>query len=993
MKTKSSFFIRWILILGMAIGNVILVGPVEAAPTSTQPASLRLQTTSTGDEDFLIILPFKVPQPQEISPSSRPAPKHKYLSEIVYGQIKPIQAELERMQTEGWITGFDVRPELYGVVVHGLTQEGLQRLYTLPDIGNVLPKDRQSETCAEATAEALVRQVEVMSQSLRHRETMPVAGDLTAQTITPQTTNPSIEVEYYSNGYGYISGQTNPGIKVNLRVLRAGNVIATDSTTSSSLNGWYSFYPEWRSCPISGYTWTLQPGDMVEVTAGGRKVTTTVAPLVAWADPNTNQVSGKTEPGRTIKMYLWYYPETPCSEERVESTVRADSSGNFASPVGVDFDGLAYGYVVAQDSNGNGTTRNFYAYHLEVDTTENSFSGSIKPGVNFSLTLKRGENILETYTGVSDPDDGYFYGSLSQSFEPGDLLQLSGDGITLQSSIAPLSNLNLDSDADQIGGKTAAGYRIQGNFRQPFFYSEVVTGCERYDACTYSVSGSAGDFSLNPAKDVVRGDLIELRIIDTLGNSQFYSLRVPVIGIDISEPDNYRVLGAWSAANTLLTITHSDSSGNEKETIYANPDSWNKEFSVPLSDPLASGDVIRVSDGNTSLEMSVPSPLPTASLKNNLNRLTGSAPAGSHVLAELYDYQPAGDYFYVTCKEADMGPSTAFSLQFDNTKIGGNDFAKTWIRLPVSESLVRINRYAFTVLHWVGYRWVNFYYEPGQTIRAKWYRGSTLKGDEQTTLSNSWGAVTFNEPPLPGDRLEVTSNDGQSANLTVPNLTINLDPTNNRIYGKSVPNSPVVVDLQRWASGSYMYRQRVQANSGGDYSASFSNLYWWDCSPTRVDHRCATGRIIYYTPDGHAFYRGSPSPKPASEDSYEEDNDLGSAKPYSTVQTHTFHNEGDVDWVSFTVPEGDVNRVMYRIDTLNEGWDVNTIITLYDAVGNQILEEFGYGKGISWLPQAAGTYYVKISPSSQYSTAHCDAYYDLLILAIRAEVYLPLVRR
>ncbi len=79
---------------------------------------------------------------------------------------------------------------------------------------------------------------------------------------------------------------------------------------------------------------------------------------------------------------------------------------------------------------------------------------------------------------------------------------------------------------------------------------------------------------------------------------------------------------------------------------------------------------------------------------------------------------------------------------------------------------------------------------------------------------------------------------------------------------------------------------------------------------------------------------------------------------HAAVQTHTFHIEGDEDWArSPCQPKMWVN-VVYRIDTVNKGWDVDTVITLYDNNGNQIS---GSLRLVGWnllVPQTAGKYYV-----------------------------------
>jgi hypothetical protein len=99
------------------------------------------------------------------------------------------------------------------------------------------------------------------------------------------------------------------------------------------------------------------------------------------------------------------------------------------------------------------------------------------------------------------------------------------------------------------------------------------------------------------------------------------------------------------------------------------------------------------------------------------------------------------------------------------------------------------------------------------------------------------------------------------------------------------------------------------------------------------------------------------------------------------------------------VPAADVtNGVSYRINTFNLGWGMATRVRLYDAGMNLRNEWWGYeyrGRGVSalWTPTAAGRYYLEIIPPGSYYTTYCDARYDLLILPVRARVYLPLVLR
>lgn len=985
MKTKFLLLLRWLLVLSVAIGFMAPPGSVEAAFTSTSSASPPPQTPPPQDENVLILLPYSAPQPQELALFRKTASRHEWLADTVYARTKPLQAELRQLQEQGLIGGFEVRPEWYGVVVHGLSQEAARRLQALPGIAGVFPESAEAKTCAEATASALVQQSEALRQSLERRAAMQAAGDLTAQ-----ATNPSIEVSYYSDGYGWVDGSTFPNVTVTLRILRGSTVVATDTTTSDS-DGWYYFWPDWLNCPTSGYTWSLQPGDVVEVSAGGRTVSTVVAYLVGWADPQTDRVSGRTDPGRTVEINLWYYPDSPCSGYEVEKTLSADGNGNFTADMGVDFDGWAGGIITARDANGNGTYRYFSAYYLEVDTRWNEIYFYLQPGVSYVATLKRGGSTLETYSGTTNPYEGDAWVYFGGDFQPDDVLEVSGGGVSLQYTIAPLTNITLDPAANQVSGNTAASRRVRGYFRKSTYY-DIITACDWDNACTSVVSDDSGAFTLNPAWNLVRGDSVGLHLLDSQGNAQYHFLRVPVIGVDLSNPGQQpEVRVAWSTS-TVLTITHLNWGGSVVNTysigVYPH---WGNEGWSYLNEPVYPGDRIRVSDGSTSLEMSLPDPLPTASLKNNLQRLVvTNAPSNSYLLAELYDFRFEDYNSYYYCRESSL--SGSINLQFGDAKIGGWDLANAWIRLP-EEHLIRIQRRPFMVNHWIGSPVIDITYEFGRVVTVKRWRGSTLLDNMTINPISEFTGVLFSSEVLKGDRLVITTDDGQSADLTVPELTINLDKANNRIYGKSVPNRPIAVQLQRWVRGYYVLNRFVNADSAGNYSATFNGLNWWDCSPARLDHRCAAGGIDYATADGHVFQLDSPSPSPAPTDAYEDDNDRSRASAYAGIQTHTFHVESDEDWVSFTVPPQDVDNVIYRIATLNEGWEVDTVIDLYDAGGTHILTGYGWWDGVYWIPPAAGTYYVKVSPYSDYSTAHCDAYYDLLVLPIRAEVYLPLVRR
>ncbi|MBI4769771.1 MAG: hypothetical protein HY784_04980, partial [Chloroflexi bacterium] len=100
------------------------------------------------------------------------------------------------------------------------------------------------------------------------------------------------------------------------------------------------------------------------------------------------------------------------------------------------------------------------------------------------------------------------------------------------------------------------------------------------------------------------------------------------------------------------------------------------------------------------------------------------------------------------------------------------------------------------------------------------------------------------------------------------------------------------------------------------------------------------------------------------------------------------------------VPAEDItNTVPYLIQTFNLGWGMGTKVEVYTdtnqitPVAEAIGYEYNRGARLSWTPTAEGVYYLKISPPSSNYAAYCDAVYDVLIMAVRVQVYLPMVQR
>jgi len=287
----------------------------------------------------------------------------------------------------------------------------LEEFSRLQDVAAVSPLKDELPVCAAAAAQALPEQVLGLS-----RMAAEATSRLQATGLGVQATDPSIYV-YASPGSDWtsVSGQTTPNIAVTMRILRGGRVIATESTTSY-IYGYYDFYPNWHQCPTYGYDWTLRPGDVVEVTAHGSTVSTIVANLSAWVDPVADTVTGTTDPGRSIEIWLYDYGSDPCRSPGYNQIASVDASGNFSADFTsqVDFDRRARSSIYARDANGNSTNVSFHAYRISGYFDDDYFYGYLKPEVDFSATLSRTGSIVSTYSGKSRAN-GYYYGYFTQT--------------------------------------------------------------------------------------------------------------------------------------------------------------------------------------------------------------------------------------------------------------------------------------------------------------------------------------------------------------------------------------------------------------------------------------------------------------------------------------------------------------------------------------------------------------------------------------------------
>lgn len=984
------FAISVVLLAGIFALTFIFTRPTAATQTETQGSiNLIYNDQSAKTTDYLVTLPIAHLEPDDIPPDLEPDQAVEYARDLVYQQAQPLLNELKRLRAEGHITGYQVQPELNGVVITGLTENANEELLRLQGVESVMPFAQEPPVCAVATAKALSRQV----LRLSHANSQIASQRLLVNTF-PQATDPSIRVEFPFYEGGYVYGYTTESTTVALRVIRGGQVISSLSTTSSS-SGYYYFESSWHSCPTPGYDWTLQPGDVVEVTAHGNTVSTVVAYLRGWVDPVVNTVAGKTDPGRSVDINLYNYPDPCSSSGGFYQTVLPDAGGNFYADFNamVDFNRLAYAYIYARDSNDNYTYYWFYAYRINGYFNDNYSYGYLAPEADFTATLSRGGNVISTFTGKSDPDNDY-YSYFTDTVKAEDIINVYSAGISIQTTVPGL-DVAINPTTNWVSGATSANRTIRvRSYKRD--YGNVTTTCS-YDSNTVcTTTDGTGTFSLDTGLDLVRGDYVYFYVYDAEGN-YFYGLRsVPAIIADLTYDE---AAGYWGNPVTdYLTVTLKTSGGVIKEVddeVWV--DSWDGDFDTWFSLPINATDIIEVTDKLVTETMTVQNL--TSRLNSSSDTLTGNAGNGQ-LLAELWDYLPSSSEWDYYCGETAVSTGV-YDLTFAGSQIGGQDYADVWNAGSDGHYTYR-DAYAFTVNVEKEGTYVSGESEtPFTPIDVTLYRSGTPISVFTTTASSSGyfeGVLGGGEKISQGDNVLVHTGDGINATVPVPELTLNLDRANNLIYGRSPANQPIETELVkygRWGWDDSLYLEAI-ADSLGNYRADYSGRYWDDCSEVDFGSPCIQPILNYFNEAGYRIWMEGPEPQIGA-DIYESDDTSGTAKPYLGLQSHSFHSITDTDWISFTVSSQDVaDQIPFLIATYNVGEGMATYLALYDTNGTTLLAyKYGYGSGaeIIWTPTSTGTYFVQVSPPSQSYTTYCDAVYDLLIVRNPKVIFMPLTVR
>jgi hypothetical protein len=878
--------------------------------------------------------------------------------------FRTLHPRLLDLQASGAVEDFTWLPDAHAIRVQGATAETLDALRGLDGVLEVQPATARILSCARRAVAGFAASEEMR----RHI-------NLSAVPAASEATNPTIFVNLR---YGYIFGTTDPHVPVTVTIKSASGVAKGTRFTVSLHDGSYSSYD------LSLCT-NLIPGDVVEVRAGASRVaSTTVVPITAEINPTADTVFGNTAASRSVDVRL-LQEQNSCSAVETIRTVTSNVSGaytaNFAGAV--DIKRYARAEIWVYDRNRNATLLPISAPHIEV-SMYGGVDVTLRPDRTITATLRSGSTVIATETEMTD-----HWGDASFSFSPrpapGNTIQVTDGGMTIIYQMVPFSLTQVNLGANQFTLQTAGNRRVRVSTR---------TLSSRFCAddfdCRVVTSDGAGNVNVNlgSSLDLGRGDEISANIYDAEGNWQ-EGERHPGY-VEVARQDK-SVSGFWEQIKANLTILLRDSGGAvkaSKTTTSAEADG--SFFTTFSASNIAVGDRFEV--GNGVLTYTVPVVNLTVFANEVTDFVSGQAPNNGPLLVQTllgcWQGNASGMNYNArlkTATNADVDLKAGDSVSTFYTDSNGHQNV-------VDTHVPQINAI-------IGTGNVNGYIREASTPLTVTLRsqGGSIKATQVVTSTTSdFYVVNLGVNVAVSDKIEVQPRGGSMFSLTVPNLTVLLDPPGNRVYGQTLPHTPVLVSLSQ--GFSFLGSDSTTSDGAGNYSVSFAGKLTFDCLPIQVG-TCSRAMASFFTPDGHGISRQSAPPPDVTPDAYEQDDSKATAKAYTGgLQHRTFDTETfvDQDWVKFTVGAADVGK-LYIIETLNNGPLGDTILTLYDTDGfTELVTAGDYGgplpAQIRWRFEAAGTYYVQITPGTFFGPgSSCGATYDLFIS--NRHVFMPLVHK
>ena len=251
--------------------------------------------------------------------------------------------------------------------------------------------------------------------------------------------------------------------------------------------------------------------------------------------------------------------------------------------------------------------------------------------------------------------------------------------------------------------------------------------------------------------------------------------------------ETYNSVQGYTDPEAYVDIVLKDNGGNVKDTQYTYADMDGFYYTYFYTDTIP-GDIIEVTANYTQTNSFTVDNL-TGKVDHINNRVTGTAPAGRDMVANLYQNRASCESEY---DFQDFSSGTgSFNVTFPSiTDIIRGAYTYIWC-YDANGNATAITRYApvLWVDHWM--RKIFGYVQPYATYTAVLKNSSggiketvsgTANSDEYYYDSDGYYWAQFTKPFVPGDWIEVTSS-GETMTMPIVNLTGNVDATTDTVYG------------------------------------------------------------------------------------------------------------------------------------------------------------------------------------------------------------------
>ena len=663
-----------------------------------------------------------------------------------------------------------------------------------------------------------------------------------------QMVSPGVTVDLFQHS---VWGKVGPGQIVT--ITGTGDVYGAAQADATG----FFWTPLWDGA--AGARTEIAVGDPLSVYVDGAPRATITPPAISGAvDPLLDQVYGKVigDGGGTV---------VTATVKGHQATDATDSSGEFSIDfIGIlDLDAEDWADVDVADG-GRVRARLFPVDHLVVNSYD-SLEGYVQPGQIVTATVYTGTTSVKIELSTfASADDGWYAMQPGVPIDPGDLVEVDlGAGNVISTIVAGLS-LEVEPGIGEVSGNAPTGEQVTVAFWR------WVDNENRYFAYSTTASGDAYSVQSDALVDWPE-PWVHVTVSDENGNETWLFGGAPFLNVNADWDDAWARVDAGGVPVTATLHTGSETytwNGGSHPIYRA---AWGIWFDGGMGNPvdIEAGHVITVETSTWTGSMTVADV--ALGFDVVADEVRGEAPAGHGTLV-AYQRQSSrypingsagqtvtiASPFAVALADFDLRFGGSFDFWHYNAD--GNsthlyrDLPAVQIELPNGAG---------------GYAWV-----PDEAVTATLYLsdGVSVKystsddhdGDPRGFWFGDWAGNTF----APSDWLTVTGASGWAAGAQIVELTVNVDPIGDRMYG----HAPVGLLDSHWDDhpGDQNSDESTPTDASGGYLIDWSaynvdvqrghNLRPYYASPSGVqiarNFRWPEARVNY----GHDWVEGNYEP-------------------------------------------------------------------------------------------------------------------------------------